>query len=131
MAHFAQLDENNVVTAVIKGRDEGDLGIDWEQYYGSKRGLVCLRTSYNTYGNTHSQGKEPFRKNYAGIGYYYDAEKDAFIPPKPFNSWTLDETTCLWEPPVPAPEMYYNADEDKYYEYVWNESSQQWDLFEG
>lgn len=131
MAHYCFLDENNIVTSVIKGRDEGELGIDWEDYYGSKRGVRCLRTSYNTYGNTHGEGGTPFRKNFAGVGYYYDESLDAFIPPKPFNSWTLNQSTCLWEPPTPAPEMYYNESEDKYYEYVWDENSLQWVLFEG
>lgn len=93
MAHYSFLDENNVVTEVIVGRHEGDLGIDWEQYYGEFRGQVCKRTSYN--GN--------IRKNFAGIGYTYDEVRDAFIPPQPFPSWVLDEDTCLWEPPTPMP----------------------------
>lgn len=131
MAHYCFIDENNLVVAVIKGRDEGELDIDWETYYGTQRNMTCLRTSYNTYGGVHREGGTPFRKNYAGIGYSYDWARDAFIPPKPYNSWTLNEDTCLWEPPVPAPEAYYNESEDRYYEYVWNEDTLSWDLFEG
>ena len=98
MAHYAYLDENNIVTQVIVGRDENEDGIDWEQYYGAKR------TSYNTRGGIHVDGGIPFRKNYAGIGFSYDEGRDAFIPPKPFESWVLDEETCLWNSPVPMPE---------------------------
>ena len=83
MAHYAFLDSNNVVTDIIPGKNEGEDGVDWEQYYGEFRGQVCKRTSYNTVGNVHSNGGTPFRKNYAGIGYTYDANRDAFIPPKP------------------------------------------------
>lgn len=96
MAHYAFLDENNIVTEVIVGRNEYEEvnGIsDWEQYYSSVRGQRCLRTSYN--GN--------IRKNYAGIGYFYDESLDAFIAPKPFDSWLLDEQTCKWIAPKPYP----------------------------
>jgi hypothetical protein len=84
----------------------------WEQYYGAKR------TSYNTYGGVHKEGGTAFRKNYAGIGYTYDEAKDAFIPPKPFNSWTLDNATCLWQAPTPMPT------DDKFYE--WSEDDLTW-----
>jgi hypothetical protein len=103
MAHYAFLDNNNIVTEVIVGKNEGEEGIDWEQWYGEFRGQVCKRTSYNTLGGVHSNGGTPFRKNYAGIGYSYDAERDAFIPPRLFDSWTLNEESCLWEAPVPYP----------------------------
>lgn len=115
MAHYAYLDENNIVTHVIVGRDEDDLveGVsDWEEYYGAKR---C---SYNTYGGEHHYGGTPFRKNYPGIGFKYDEERDAFIAPQPYASWTLDEQTCLWEPPIPYPDDGI---------YTWNEDSQSWD----
>ena len=82
------------MTSVIVGKDEGEDGIDWEAYYGAKR------TSYNTRGGVHQLGGTPFRKNYAGIGYYYDSQRDAFISPKPFPSWVLNEETCLWEVPI-------------------------------
>jgi len=93
MAHYAFLDENNIVTEVIVGKDETDLSEDWEQFYGAIRNQVCKRTSYS--------GK--MRKNYAGIGYTYDAVRDAFIAPQPFASWVLNEQTCRWEAPVPMP----------------------------
>lgn len=92
MAHYAFLDDNNIVTQVIAGND----GDEWEQFYSQKVGQVCKRTSYNTYGGKHKFGGDPFRKNYAGIGYTYDAERDAFIPPKPEGDYALDEETCLW-----------------------------------
>ena len=103
MAHYAFLDENNMVTEVIVGKNEGEDGIDWEAHYGAFRGQVCKRTSYNTQGGTHANGGTPLRKNYAGIGYSYDPERDAFIPPKPYASWLLNEDTCLWSAPAPYP----------------------------
>lgn len=108
MAYYAFLDQNNVVTEVIAGKDETDTTHDWEQFYGEIRGQVCKRTSYN--GN--------IRKNYAGIGFTYDAQRDAFIPPKPFASWILDENTCQWQSPVPRP-----SDEQVY---QWNEETTSW-----
>lgn len=114
MAHYAFLDADNIVTEVIVGKDEGDDGIDWEQHYGAFRGQTCKRTSYNTYGGVHSNGGTPFRKNYAGIGFTYDEGRDAFIPPKPYSSWVLDEALCIWAPPVPWPEddQLWRWDED-------------------
>jgi hypothetical protein len=112
MAHYAFLDENNIVTEVIVGRNEDEIvdGIsDWESYYTNIRGQVCKRTSYN--GN--------IRKNYAGVGMKYDENRDAFIPVKPFPSWTLDEETCIWVSPIPKPT------EDGWYN--WNESSLSWE----
>lgn len=117
MAHYAFLDENNVVTEVITGVDENTVQTDldgtevggtseaWEAFYGNFRGQVCKRTSYNN----------NYRKNYAGIGYTYDAERDAFISPKPYASWILDEDTCQWEAPVPYPtdgKTYYWSEDD-------------------
>ena len=122
MAHYAFLNENNIVTEVIPGKDEGTEGIDWEQWYGQYRGQSCKRTSYNTLGNVHTNGGIPFRKNYAGIGFTYDAQRDAFVPPKPFNSWLLNEDTCLWQAPV-----VYPTDGQSY---QWNEDNQNWDLVE-
>lgn len=111
MAHYAFLDEHYIVTEVIVGKDESNF--DWEKHYGDFRGQLCKRTSYNTVGGVHNGGGTPFRKNYAGIGYSYDPERDAFIPPKPFASWVLDEITCLWTAPTPMPEdgKRYNWDE--------------------
>lgn len=96
MAYYAFLDSNNTVNEVIFGKDEGEDGIDWEQWYGDFRGQICKRTSYNTRGGAHLEGGIPFRKNYAGIGYAYDPARDAFIPPQPIGDWVLDENTCLW-----------------------------------
>jgi len=117
MAHYAFLDENNIVTEVITGKDEGNF--DWEQQYGSFRGQLCKRTSYNTHKGTHGLGGTPFRKNYAGKGFKYDEDRDAFIPPKPYASWTLNESTCQWDSPTPYP------DDGK--EYKWNESTLSWE----
>lgn len=100
MAHYAFIDKNNVVTEVIVGKDENEEGVDWEQHYGAFRGQVCKRTSYNTQGGVHLLGGTPFRKNYAGIGYTFDAQRDAFLPPKPSEDATLDEATCQWIVPV-------------------------------
>ena len=112
MAHYAFLDKNNVVTEVIVGRDETEVvdGIsDWEAYYGSKRGQRCVRTSYN-----HN-----IRKQYAGIGFFYDEDADVFVAPQPFPSWSLDENHD-WQPPVPMPE----GDEDT--SYYWSEDDMAW-----
>ena len=99
MAHYAFLDENNIVVEVIVGKDEGTDGVDWEQHYGNFRGLTCKRTSYNTAGGVHVNDGTPYRKNFAGTGYAYDAGRDAFIAPKPFESAVLNEESCLWEDP--------------------------------
>lgn len=98
MAHYAFLDENNIVTEVITGIDESELieGLDPETWYGNFRGQTCRRTSYNTFGGVHEHGGTPFRMNYAGIGYTYDPVRNAFIPPQPHPDAILDETTCLW-----------------------------------
>jgi hypothetical protein len=120
MAHYAFLDENNIVTDVITGKDENELldGLDPETWYGNFRGQVCKRTSYHTHGNQHSLGGTPFRKNYAGVGMTYDPAKDAFIPEKPYPSWTLNEETCLWEAPVPYP--------DSELLHFWDEATLSW-----
>ena len=121
MAHFAKLDENNIVTQVIVVSNEiatsENAGVTFiNNLY--KTSDTWKQTSYNTVKNTHSLGGTPFRKNYACVGYTYDASKDAFIPPKPFNSWTLNETTCLWEAPV----SYPSDGKD----YDWDEDNKQW-----
>jgi hypothetical protein len=100
MAHYAFLDDNNLVTEVIVGRDEDDLAegvTSWEDYYGAVRGQRCLQTSYNTQAGVHALGGAPFRGNYAGIGFTYYEDLDAFIPPKPGEGeWVLDESTFSW-----------------------------------
>jgi hypothetical protein len=108
MAHYAFLNEQNIVTEVIVGIDESDTSQNWEEFYGNFRGQTCKRTSYNN----------NIRKNFAGVGYTYDESRDAFIPPQPFNSWSLNEQTCLWEAPTPMPT------DDK--TYIWDESQQNW-----
>ena len=118
MAHYAFINMQNIVTEVITGKDETDGPTNWEIHYGNIREQVCKRTSYNTRGGVHSQGETPFRKNYAGIGYTYDFGRDAFIPPKPFPSWTLDSNTCLWVAPVEMPS------DGKLY--TWDEENQIW-----
>ena len=129
MAHYAFLDENNVVTEVIVGRNEDEVvdGIsDWEAHYGEFRGQVCKRTSYNTVGGVHNGGGTPYRYNYAGIGYTFDSTKGtdgAFIAPKPFPSWILDETTMGWNPPVPYP----TTNPENPTRYMWNEETTSWD----
>ena len=123
MAHYAFLDSNNIVTQVIVGKDEEDLpeGItSWEEYYGNLKNQVCKRTSYNTRAGEHTEGGTPFRGNYAGIGYSYNEELDAFIPQQPFASWTLNESTYSWDAPVEYPQ-----DGELY---VWNESAGNWEI---
>jgi hypothetical protein len=119
MAHYAFINENNRVTYVIVGKNENEDGIDWEQHYGEVMGMMCKRCSYNTIGGIHKDGGTPFRKNYPADGYIYDEERDAFYPEQPFPSWTLNESTCLWDAPVPRPE-----DNKKY---RWNESILNWE----
>ena len=116
MSHFAKLDENNIVTFVTVGRDEDD-GLEAE--LSERTGDIYKQTSYNTSGGVHSLGGTPFRKNYAGIGFTYDAERDAFILPKPYESWLLVEETCQWEAPVPYP--------DDGLMYSWNEEIIDWE----
>jgi len=113
MAHFAQIDGNNIVAQVIVADQETiNTGL-----FGDP--ATWIQTSYNTRGGVHTQGGTPLRKNYAGIGYSYDATRDAFIPPKPFNSWTLNEDTCLWNAPVAYPS------DSKLYR--WNEEILNWE----
>ena len=120
MAHYAVLNMNNVVTEIIVGKNENDTNTNWELYYQNIKTQICKRTSYNTLGGVHKNGGTPFRKNYASIGYTYDEIRDAFIPPKPYESWVLNEDSCLWEAPVEYP----NDGE----QYNWNEETQTWDL---
>ena len=118
MAHYAFLNMQNIVTEVITGKDETEGPTNWEIHYGNIREQVCKRTSYNTFGGKHINGGTPFRKNYAGKGYKYDESRDAFIPPKPYNSWLLNEDTCLWEAPVEMP-----SDGKRY---LWSEENKNW-----
>jgi hypothetical protein len=130
MASFAKIGLNGKVIAVhsvvnevlhdSNGIEREDIGIDFlTKLHGW---AIWVQTSYNTHGGVHSFGGTPLRKNHAGIGYTYDEDRDAFIPKKPFNSWILNEDTCLWEAPIPYPQ-----DNNKY---NWNEQNQSWDLIE-
>lgn len=109
MAHFCKI-ENNIVTQVIVA--------DTKEWCESHLGGAWLQTSYNTFGGVHKTGGDPLRKNYAGVGYTYDKERDAFIAPQPFQSWVLNGETCLWEAPMPRPE------DGKIYS--WNEIDNTW-----
>ena len=109
MAHYALLDENNVVLQVITGKDEDEqrdgVDVNWEEWYKNFHGVAdCKRTSYNTVHNQHTNGETPFRGNYAGEGMIYDADNDVFVYEKPFDSWVLDTDTWSWKPPIEHPE---------------------------
>ena len=122
MAHYAFLDENNIVTEVIVGRNEDEVvdGIfNWEVAYAEVRGQVCKRTSYNTFMGEHKTGGTPYRKNYAGIGMIFDEARNAFYCPCPYPSWILNEETCVWEAPVPNTTEWEFA--------YWNETTQNWE----
>lgn len=128
MAHYAFLNDQNVVTEVIVGKDEAEGGIDWEKHYGEIKGQICKRTSYNSFAGSHANGGPGFRKNFAGIGFMYDVNRDAFIPIKPYPSWRLDEDCCIWYPPVPRPQDDGQGDPPK--QYFWDESTTSWKVSE-
>ena len=120
MAHFAEIDQNNIVTRVlVVNNDQEDRG---QEFLATDLGLggTWIKTSYNTIAGVHSNGGIPLRKNYAGIGYTYDSVRDAFYAPKPFASWILNEDTCTWNAPTPMP-----VEEGKFY--TWNEETTSWD----
>ena len=128
MASFAKIGLNGEVIEVLSvhnnelldsnGVEQENIGINFLTKLTGW--AVWKQTSYNTIGGLHQLGGTPFRKNYAGIGYQYDQTKDAFIPPKPFNSWILNENSCLWEAPISMP----NDEQD----YCWNEQTVSWNL---
>ena len=125
MAHFCKLGIGNIVERVeVVSNDVAttkQAGVDFlNNLYGTND--VWKQTSYNTYGGQHRLGGTPFRKNYAGVGFRYNQTKDAFIPSQPYESWVLNETTCLWEAPVVKP--------DDGQSYDWNEINKTWDLKE-
>ena len=113
MAHFAKVN-NGIVEQVIVAEPEF-----FDTFVDSSPGQ-WIQTSYNTHAGVHANGGTPLRKNYAGIGYSYDAQRDAFIPPKPYASWLLNDDTCLWDAPVAMP--------TEGGPYTWNESTQTWDV---
>ena len=120
MAHFAKIKNNIVENVVVVSNDiatSEQAGIDFlNNLYNTND--VWKQTSYNTVGGQHKLGGTPFRKNYAGVGHTYDEARDAFIAPKPYDSWILDEDTCIYQPPVPIP------NDGK--QYSWNEDAQNW-----
>lgn len=111
MGHFAKV-QDGIVTQVIVAEPEF-----FDTFVDSSPG-EWVQTSYNTFGGVHANGGTPLRKNYAGIGFTYDKERDAFIPPKPFPSWVLNEDTCLWDAPIPYPQ------DGKRYQ--WDEAALNW-----
>jgi len=119
MAHFAEIDANNIVTRVIVVADRDSGGGQYPESE-SVGAAFCNRLLGGTWKQTSYNSN--FRKRYAGVGYSYDHERDAFIPPQPFESWVLNEDTCLWDSPVPYP------NDDKLYE--WNENTHTWDSVE-
>lgn len=118
MAHFAEIDGNNIVLRVLVVDDSQES--NGQNFLANTLGLggTWIKTSYNTNAGVHRNGGTPLRKNYAGIGYTYDSVRDAFIPPKPFASWTLNEDSCIWEAPVAMPTDGF---------YTWNEETTSWD----
>jgi hypothetical protein len=134
MASFAKLNSENIVITVVSvvnevikdsnGVEQEQLGIDFLKTLYNEPNAVWKQTSYNTRGGIHSSGGTPFRKNHAGIGMTYDSNRDAFISPKPFNSWILNENTCLWEAPIPMPTTELENNQF----YSWDEENQSWNL---
>jgi hypothetical protein len=135
MASFAKLNNNiverveSVVNEVLKdsnGVEQEANGIQFLRNLYNEPNAIWKQTSYNTHGGVHSNEGIPFRKNHAGISYIYDENRDAFIPPKPYNSWILNEQTCLWEAPVAYP-----VDSNINNRYIWNEEILNWELING
>jgi hypothetical protein len=133
MASFAKIENNIVITVesvvndVLKdsnGVEQETIGVQFLKNLYNEPNAIWKQTSYNTFAGLHKTGGTPFRKNHAGIGYTYDENRDAFIPQKPFNSWILNETTCLWEPPISKP--IEQLEENQYYS--WNESIINWEV---
>jgi len=132
MAHFAKLGKGNIIenVVVVHNNDASteQAGVDFLNNLYKTRD-VWKQTSYNTLAGKHKLGGTPFRKNFAGVGYTYDQTRDAFIPPKTFKSWVLNEETCRWEAPTPEPELTQEQiDNDDYYR--WNEENLIWDLIQ-
>jgi hypothetical protein len=133
MASFAKLNSENIVTIVVSvvnevikdsnGIEQESIGVEFLKNLYNEPNAIWKQTSYNTIGGVHLKGGTPLRKNHAGIGMTYDEGRNAFIPIKPYNSWVLNETTCLWNSPIPIPN---DASKDK--RYTWNEETQNWIL---
>lgn len=133
MAHYAFLDENNIVVKVLTGVNEDDTSTlpneynSWEEWYSNAQGLTCKRTSYNTVQGRHLLNGVPFRGNFASIGMVYNAEQDVFIQQQPYNSWILNTSIWEWEAPVPQP-MLTEDEITNQKIYQWNESIVNWEL---
>jgi hypothetical protein len=133
MASFAKLNSGNIVTTVVSvvnevlkdsnGIEQEAIGIQFLKNLYNEPNAIWKQTSYNTRKGVHNNNGTPFRKNHAGIGFTYDSQRDAFIPPKPFNSWILNETTCNWDAPIARP-----SDNNIY---KWNEEILNWELING
>jgi hypothetical protein len=138
MAHYALINSDDIVVQVITGLDENVIQVDengneiggnayaWETFYSNlpqHAGLYCLRTSFNTVGNTHTNGGTPLRGNFASVGYKYDSDFDAFIPPQPHPSWKLNYETFLWEPLTAKPQQTSE------YDWRWSEINKEWIKF--
>jgi len=143
MASFAKLDINNIVTTVVSvvnevlkdsnGVEQESIGIQFLRTLYNEPNAIWKQTSYNTVGGVHRLGGTPFRKNFAGVGYTYDEDRNAFISPKLYNSWVLNEDTCLWNPPIVKPITYTQNRTSALGEpimdiYRWNELTLSWDL---
>jgi hypothetical protein len=134
MASFAKLNSENIVITVesvvnevlkdSNGIEQEQIGIEFLRTLYNEPNAIWKQTSYNTHGGVHSLGETPFRKNYAGIGFIYDENRDAFIEPKPLNSWVLNEDTCRWKAPISKPTE--KLEENQYY--YWNESIINWEI---
>jgi hypothetical protein len=132
MASFAKLNSENIVITVVSvvnevikdsnGVEQETIGVQFLKTLYNEPNAIWKQTSYNTNGGVHSLGGTPFRKNHAGIGFTYDSQRDAFIAPKPYNSWILNEQNCLWEAPITRPN-----DGNLY---IWNEQTLSWDLLD-
>ena len=133
MASFAKLNSENIVITVesivnevlkdLNGIEQEAIGVQFLRTLYNEPNAIWKQTSYNTISGVHTKGGIPFRKNHAGIGYTYDKDRDAFIAPKPYNSWVLNEQTCNWEAPVAKP--------DNNNMYTWNEEILNWELMNG
>lgn len=134
MAHYAKIGLNSKVMSVLvvadadcqnaNGIEEEEVGRQFlENVFGWPLWIKC---SYNTHGGIHKQGGTPFRKNYPGVGYIWDEERDAFYAPKPFDSWILNEETCLWEAPVASPTITTYGDSETEYDISWDEDNLRW-----
>ena len=136
MSSFAKLNSENIVTTVVSvvnevlkdsnGIEQENIGIEFLKTLYNEPNAIWKQSSYNTNGGVHKLGGTPFRKNHAGIGYVYDSQRDAFITPKPYNSWILNESTCNWEAP-----FAYPVDSNINNRYKWNEEILNWELING